>query len=103
MGDNIKKSVVLSAHFDDFIDRQIASGRFNNASEVVRAGLRLLERDESELEELRRLIKEGDDDIAAGRVYTYSSAQELLDDINSQSEGNRNETTEARSVRAGKS
>ena len=75
MGDNIKKSVVLSAHFDDFIDRQIASGRFNNASEVVRAGLRLLERDESELEELRRLIKEGDDDIAAGRTMTFSSAE----------------------------
>ena len=85
MGDSIKKSVVLSAHFDDFIDRQIASGRFNNASEVVRAGLRLLERDESELEELRRLIKEGEDDIAAGRTMTFSSAEELTAYIKSKS------------------
>lgn len=85
MGDNIKKSVVLSAHFDDFIDRQIASGRFNNASEVVRAGLRLLERDESELKELRRLIKEGEDDIAAGRTMTFSSAEELTAYIKSKS------------------
>ena len=36
-------SKVITTHFDEMIDRFIASGRFNNRSEVIRAGLRLLE------------------------------------------------------------
>jgi hypothetical protein len=52
----------------------------------VRAGLQLLEGhesalEESEPEELRRLIAEADGDIAAGRVYRYASAEELMADI----------------------
>ncbi|MBW9066068.1 type II toxin-antitoxin system ParD family antitoxin [Rhizobium herbae] len=78
---NAKKSFVIGDHFDGFIEEQVRSGRFNNASEVVRAGLRLLERDEAKLAELRRLIKEGEDDIAAGRVYEYEDGEALLNDI----------------------
>jgi antitoxin ParD1/3/4 len=40
-------SVALSSHFESFIRQQVDSGRFNNASEVVRAGLRLLEDQET--------------------------------------------------------
>ena len=41
-------SIALSTHFETFIREQIESGRYNNASEVVRAGLRLLEDTEFE-------------------------------------------------------
>ena len=45
-------SVALGDHFEEFIRKQLESGRFNNVSEVVRAGLRLLE-DEQKLREIR--------------------------------------------------
>lgn len=74
---NAKKSIVVGTHFEAFIDEQISSGRFNNASEVVRAGLRLLERDEMKLTELRRLIEDGDRQIADGDYVEFSTADEL--------------------------
>jgi antitoxin ParD1/3/4 len=45
-------SVALGDHFEEFIRKQLESGRFNNVSEVVRAGLRLLE-DEQRIREIR--------------------------------------------------
>ena len=56
-------SVALSPHFETFIRQQVDSGRFNNVSEVVRAGLRLLEEREAEqatkLQALREAIVVG--------------------------------------------
>lgn len=56
-------SVALSPHLETFIRRQVDSGRFNNVSEVVRAGLRLLEEREAEqaarLQALREAITVG--------------------------------------------
>ena len=52
-------SVTLSDHFESFVASQVASGRFGNTSEVVRAGLRLLEREEKALQALRTAIDEG--------------------------------------------
>lgn len=58
-------SVALGAHFEDFVKRQLAEGRYNNASEVVRAGLRLLEDADREstlrLKALRAAVKAGVD------------------------------------------
>src|SRR5690606_39648077 len=51
-------SITLGPHFDEFITAQVENGRYGSASEVVRAGLRLLEETESKLERLRRLVDE---------------------------------------------
>jgi antitoxin ParD1/3/4 len=59
MGKNT--SIALGDHFQDFIEAQIAQGRFGSASEVERAGLRLLEEWETQLQRLRQAIKEGVD------------------------------------------
>jgi antitoxin ParD1/3/4 len=45
-------SVALGNHFEEFVRKQLESGRFNNVSEIVRAGLRLLE-DEEKLRQIR--------------------------------------------------
>ena len=65
-------SVALGSHFEDFVRKQLESGRFKNVSEVVRAGLRLLE-DEEKLRQLRHrelqaAIQEGIDSEDAGSV-----------------------------------
>ncbi|MCR6645946.1 MAG: type II toxin-antitoxin system ParD family antitoxin [Terricaulis sp.] len=54
-------SISLGDHFSEFVEAQIASGRFASASEVIRAGLRLLEADEAKLQKLRELIREGEE------------------------------------------
>jgi antitoxin ParD1/3/4 len=53
-------SVSLGRHFDTFIRRQVSGGRFGTASEVVRAGLRLLEEDEAKLSALRSALDDGE-------------------------------------------
>jgi antitoxin ParD1/3/4 len=52
-------SISIGNYFDDFIQNRISAGRFKNASEVVRAGLRLLEEEENRMIALREAIKEG--------------------------------------------
>lgn len=61
-------SVALGDHFAGFIEEQVTSGRFATASEVVRAGLRLLEEREARLRELRAAIAAGD---ASGESRPY--------------------------------
>lgn len=58
-------SVSLGDHFSDFVQEQVASGRYATASDVLRAGLRLLEYEEAKLDRLRELIAEGIEDIDA--------------------------------------
>ena len=53
-------SVSLGDHFTDFIGERVASGRYNSASDVVRAGLRLLEEHEARVEALRDALVEGE-------------------------------------------
>lgn len=53
-------SISLGDHFSSFVDRQLAEGRYGSASEVVRAGLRLLEEHEIRLAALRAALIEGE-------------------------------------------
>jgi len=52
-------SVALGDYFENFVDSKVSAGRFKNASEVIRAGLRLLEEEESKVIALRNAIQEG--------------------------------------------
>lgn len=54
-------SVSLGDYFETFVDKSVIEGRFKNASEVIRAGLRLLEEEEDKLLVLRKAIKDGID------------------------------------------
>ena len=70
-------SVSLGDHFEGFIAEQVDSGRYGSASEVVRAGLRLLETNESKLEVHRNALIAGE---RSGRAkYSYESLVAELD------------------------
>ncbi|PCI32141.1 MAG: type II toxin-antitoxin system ParD family antitoxin [Alphaproteobacteria bacterium] len=76
-----KKSYVVGHHYESFISRQITGGRFNNASEVVRAGLRMLEDYETRLGDIRALTDAADDDIAAKNYTVYPKTGDLADEV----------------------
>jgi len=52
-------SISLGNYFDQFVNSQVSAGRYKNVSEVIRAGLRLLENEESKVIALRNAIHEG--------------------------------------------
>lgn len=65
------RNINLTGHLHRFIERQVTSGHYSNASEIVRAALRLLEREEQErqvkLKALRRAARHGFDEIDQGK------------------------------------
>ena len=72
-------SVSLGDHFDSFITKQIESGRFASTSEVVRAGLRLLEEEETKLSTLRKMLDEGE-----GSDFVEYSLNGLIEELDSE-------------------
>lgn len=67
-------SVALGTYFENFVRTKVEQGRYNNASEVIRAGLRLLEENESQLQELRMAIADG---MNSGLAIEFNSQEHL--------------------------
>lgn len=63
-------SFILGDHFDAFVKAQIESGRYANATDVIRSGLRLLEEHEHKIEALRHALIAGEESGAAGELDT---------------------------------
>jgi len=76
------RNINLTDRLDAFIEGRVAAGRYQNASEVVREGLRLLElrdqADQLKLKRLRAAIRAGDDAVARG-AYQDLDSDELAD------------------------
>jgi antitoxin ParD1/3/4 len=54
-------SILLGDYFDNFINRQIKSGKYSSVSEVVRTALRMFEHEESKKTELIKELKKGEE------------------------------------------
>jgi antitoxin ParD1/3/4 len=67
-------SVSLGDYFENFVDGRISEGRFKNASEVIRAGLRMLEEEENKITALKKAINDG---IESGIAESFNSKQHL--------------------------
>ena len=67
-------SISLGNYFDRFIQSQLATGRYKNTSEMIRAGLRLLEEEENIIIALRNAIQEG---LNSGIAHNFNSEAHL--------------------------
>ena len=80
-------NVSLTPELENLVNEKVASGLYNSASEVVREALRLLFEQEEvrrlRIEEIRREIKIGADQIKQGKYKDYASANDLINDIRS--------------------
>lgn len=75
MGKNT--SITLDPHFQTFIHNQLETGRYRSTSEVIRAGLRLLENREARLAVLRQMLEAGEQSGVAD--YSYEDLIAELD------------------------
>lgn len=61
-------------HFEDFVDDKVSTGRFKNTSEVIRAGLRLPEEEESRIVALKKAIGDG---FESGVAKNFNAGKHL--------------------------
>ena len=71
---NKNTSISLGDYFDQFVRSRINEGRYKNVSEVIRAGLRLLEEEESKVAALKNAVQEG---IDSGVDYNFDPKKHL--------------------------
>ncbi len=81
MAETVKRSVALTKHIDEFICRQIEAGRYASHSEVIRAGVRMLEDYETRLRQTRALVDEADASIVAGEGIEYGGDGSLTAEV----------------------
>jgi antitoxin ParD1/3/4 len=67
-------SISLGDHFETFVDKKVSTGRFKNASEVIRAGLRLLEEEEARVAVLQKAVIDG---IDSGIAKNFEAKKHL--------------------------
>lgn len=67
-------SVLLGEHFNEFISEKITSGRYNSVSEVIRVALRLLEDEESGIQELNKALSQGE---RSEKIMNFDSKKHL--------------------------
>ena len=72
MGKNT--SISLGNHFENFINNEISSGKYNSTSEVIRSALRLLEIEENKTSQLRKALDEGEN---SGFVENFNPTEQL--------------------------
>ena len=73
---NRNTSISLGGYFDMFVQGRISEGRYKNVSEVIRAGLRLLEEEENKAIALKNAIQEG---IESGIAQDFNPDKHLVD------------------------
>ena len=80
------RNIVLTEHQATSVEELVTSGRYQNASEVLREGLRLVEQREAEnayrLEALRSAVQVGISDIESGHSKTFDSKESLRFHLN---------------------
>ena len=79
MRDCRANSYTLGKHFVTFVRAQLASGRYNNASEVLRDALRLMKQRERRAAALDAAIARGMADVRAGRLHELDEMADALD------------------------
>jgi antitoxin ParD1/3/4 len=77
-------SLSLGEHWEVFIKKEIASGRYGSASEVVRDALRAMEERKSKLEALRSHLSEGATQARNGGFVDDFSMDSLISDLDSE-------------------